>query len=158
MSTASKVLRDVIVDAFRNEEVALQAGVDYDTWASTTAPRVFIGQAGYIGARNRGRLPFVEVVVESQSFVNQTGQGGTLRSRASIRVYDTGRDHEEVANRMEAIMASGIAEVRNNRLDNYTELGDSEIDSVKPGPMGWVLDASMTFEFSYDRESHEISE
>jgi hypothetical protein len=158
MSSASQVLREWIVDACRNEEVALWAGIDGDVWASTETPRVFVGQSGYIGARNRGRLPFLEVWLENTQHVNDTGLGGTILTTARIRMHDTGRDQETVSNRMLATLTACIAEVRANRSENYTELGDSSIEDIQPGPFGWSLDAKMDFQHSYDRADFEVHE
>ncbi len=158
MNSSASVLRDTIIDALREESVALAACVDYDIWSDCDTPRVFMGYAGFLGSRNRGRLPFFEVMTHSQNFINETGEGGTVKTSVMIRLHDTGRDHETVSNRMDAIMASGIAEIRANHLNNYTQLGDSVIDEIKPGPFGWMQEATLDFEHSYERDTFEVTE
>ncbi len=158
MSTSSSSLRESIIDSLRAEGVALQAMVDFDTWADSNIPRVFNGYAGFLGARNRGRCPFFEVMVSGQSFTNETSNGGTVKTTAKIKLHDTGRDIETVTNRMDATMLSGIASIRDNHTTLYTQLGDTEVGDVKPGPMGWMQEATLTFEHSYERDSHEVME
>ncbi len=158
MSTASSSIREYVIDALRAEGVAFQAGVDFDTWASAIIPRVFNGYAGFLGARNRGRCPFFEVMVSAQTFTDETGQGGTLKTIVKLKLHDTGRDIEATTDRMDATMAAGIASIRDNRTTLYTQIGDSEIADVQPGPMGWMLEATLNLEHSYDRESHEVVE
>ncbi len=158
MSTSNTTISAEIIDALRSESVALQAGVDYDTWASSSIPRVFNGYAGFLGARNRGRLPFFEVTVSSQTFTNETSQGGTIKTTAKLRLHDTGRDIESTMDRMDATMMTGIAAIRDNHTTTYLQLGDSETSDAVPGPMGWMQEATLTFEHSYERDSHEVVE
>ncbi len=158
MSTVSSAIREYVIDVLRAEGVALQAGVDFDTWASSYIPRVFNGYAGFLGARNRGRLPFFEVMVSTSSFTNETSQGGSVKTTVKLKLHDTGRDIETVTNRMDATMIAGIASIRDNHTTLYTQLGDSEVSDVQPGPMGWMMEATLTFEHSYERDSHELVE
>ncbi len=154
MTTSSSEIRRWIVDAIRDESVAVEAAVAYGTWSNEIDSRVFVGTAGFLGSRNRGRLPFFDVITSSQTFADETGQGGTIRT--TIRLHDTGRDIEATTDRMTATMTAAIASIRDNRNNNYTQLGDDTIEDLQPGPMGWKLEAAMNFQHSYDRETYEI--
>lgn len=156
MSTASSVLRDEIVEALRSAYVAIAAGVTPAVWGSATTPRVFDGAAGYIGGRNRGRCPFVEVWIGGQSFNRTTLDGGTLVSQVRVRVHATGRDHDTARDLLEAIMAAGLAAIRSTPTDRYTAQGSDEVGEIVPGPMGWQLDATVSVAHSWDRSTYEV--
>jgi hypothetical protein len=155
VSTLSSAIREWAVTAIRDESVALQADVAYEDWSSETAPRVFVGQTGYLGARNRGRLPFIEVTTQTQTFGNETGEGGTARTELRLVLHATGRDVEATIDRMHSIMIAAISAVRDNREFNYMQLGTDRIEEVQPGPMGWKLEAVLEMEHSYDRTDYE---
>ncbi len=154
VSSQAAEIRQWVVESIRDESVALAADVDYVVWASETTPRVFVGQAGFLGSRNRGRLPFFEVSIETQTFGNETGNGGTMQSRITLRLHDTGRDIEATHDRMYSVMCTAISAIRDNREYNYMQIGNDEIEPVQPGPMGWLMNASITVEHSYDRETY----
>ncbi len=155
MSTAASALREWVTAALRHESVALAAEYDADLWASETVPHVFIGKAGFLGARNRGRLPFFEIDINSQTFGDDTGEGGTLESTVAIRLHDTGRDIEATQDRMFEIMTAAISSIRDNREYNYTQIGTDAIEAIQPGPMGWMINATLTIQHSYDRDTYE---
>lgn len=155
MTTSAGEIRRWILVAVRDESVALAADVDYVTWSSETAPRVFVGQSGFIGSRNRGRLPFIEVNTESQQFTDDTGDGGTVETKVTLRLHDTGRDPEAVQDRMHEILTAAISCIRDNRQSNFTQLGNDTIDAIQPGPMGWMMSAILSLEHSFDRDTYE---
>jgi hypothetical protein len=155
VSTLASAIRSWAVTAVRDESVALQADVDYEDWASDDAPHVFVGNSGYLGARNRGRLPFMEVNTQTQTFGNETGEGGTAQTLLRLTLHATGRDVEETVDRMHSIMIAAISAIRDNREFNFMQIGTDRIEEVQPGPMGWKMEAVLELEHSYDREDYE---
>ncbi len=157
MPSSSSHLRQVVIDAIRQHEVASQAQVAAITWASETAPRVFPGRAGFIGGRNRGRLPFVEVEFIGQTFANEVEEGGTLKTKIRLIAHATGRDQQTAEELLSAIITESLVQIRDVSQDNYTRLGDDEIMTVQPGPFGWMLEAQMEVEHSFQRDDYEVT-
>ncbi len=157
MSTSASVIRDTIAFACRDGLVALAAAVDPTAWASVTVPRVFIGSAGFLAGRNRGRLPFLDIHIEKQDFQQDTQEGGTLKSTVTISCHDTGRDQDTTISRMEQILCACLSAIRDNSNDNYTFLGSNAISGLAPGPFGWRMDATVTIEHSYAQDTFEAT-
>lgn len=157
MSTAGTVLTARVFSGCRAAGVATQAGVLLATWSSTTVPRVFRGLAGYLGGRNRGRLPLIEFDIQTQRFAQETEQGGMLLSTVTLRCHVGGRDLETAGNLAEAILAAALAAIRSEAVDNYTAQGDDEIGPLQPGPLGHFRDATMRFEHTFARTSYEVT-
>jgi len=155
MSTTSSVLRDQIIDAIRMPQVASAAGIPIATWASTTTPRVFDGRVGYLGGRNRGRLPFVEVWVNNQGFLHTNMDGGTVMSEVLIRAHATGRDQNTAMDLLDEIVMTCMASIRSNPTYSYTAHGDDQLREATPGPFGWKQEAVVTVEHTYDRTTYE---
>lgn len=153
MSTSASALRAQIIAAVRGSTVATAAGLTALVWGSVTIPHVFDGsRQGFIGGRNRGRCPFVEVEVEKQQFDSSTADGGTLKSRVRLRAHVADRDGITV---LDAIIIASLAAIRATPLYGYTAVGDDEIGQAEKGPMGWQLDALVDVEHSYDRTTYE---
>lgn len=157
MGTIGTVLSTRVFAALRSAGVATQAGVAEATWASTTVSRVFRGLCGYLGGRNRGRLPFVEFDIRSQGFDHETLEGGTVTSTIRLLAHCGGRDAETAGNLLEAILAAGLAAIRSEASDNYTALGNDQIDELEQGPWGHQRSASLTIEHTFARSDYEVS-
>ena len=151
------VLSERVFSAMRSPQVADAASVSSATWSSTTVPRVFSGIAGYLGGRNRGRLPFVEFSIASQDFAHATLEGGTVTSSVIIRAHCGGRDPETATNLLRAILTAGLAAVRDEAADNYTALGDDRLGDTELGPWGHMQDASLTVEHTFARDDYEVT-
>lgn len=152
MTTSAQEIRSRIIDALRTPGVAIAAGVVPATWASTTIPRVFSGDHGFLGARNRGRCPYIEVWVEGQAFDHRSTEGGDLTTQVRLRIHAAGRISRDA---LDEIMVASLAAIRVEVSDNYTALGDDRVDEVKPGPMGWMVDAIVGLSHSWDRTTYE---
>lgn len=159
MSTSATVLRAQVIAAVRGSTVSAAAvaagatGMTALVWGSTTIPHVFDGvREGFIGGRNRGRCPFVEVQVGPQRFDSTTIDGGSLLSDVLLTAHAAERDAETLLN---AILIAALAAIRSTPLYGYTAQGDDEIGVAERGPMGWKLQAKVTVMQSFDRTTYE---
>ncbi len=157
MATASSVLSTRIFSALRTAAVATQAGVASGTWSSTSTTRVFRGIAGWLGGRNRGRLPFIEFDIESQGFTEENPQGGTINQAIRLRVHVGGQDPAVAAELAIAILAAGIAAIRSETTDNLVALGNGAIEPAQFGPWGVSRDAVLQVQQSYGRTDYEVT-
>lgn len=157
MSTAGTVLTARVFQGARVAAVAAQAGLAAGVWASTTVPHVFRGLAGYIGGRNRGRLPFIEFDIATQKFDQRTEIGGDLMTTLTMRCHVGGRDPETAGNLAEAILTAAINAIRVETVDNYTAIGSDSIGAVEQGPWGHFRDAQMQFDHTFSRTTYEES-
>lgn len=155
MSTIDTVLGTRIYAALRTAAVATAAGIAAGTWADTTISRVFKGNGPYLGARNRGRLPFMEFYLDAQPFTQEHPQGGTVVTTVKVVAHVGGRDLEAASDLAAAMLGFGMAAIRSEAVDNYTAMGDDQIGALEPGPWGHMRVASMTFEHTYDRTIYE---
>ncbi len=156
MSTASSVLSGRIATALRAAAVAVQAGVDSAAWASLSAPRVFRGLGGYLGGRNRGRLPFMEYEIETQTFSPETERGGELSQHVRLRCHVGGADPGVAGELCEAILCEALASIRSETGDNLTALGGDAIEAPALGPWGTSRDASLVVIQSFERSDYEV--
>ncbi len=157
MTTAGSVLAARVATALADDSVATQAGVAALTWASADAPRVFHGLGGYLQGRNRGRLPFVEYAITGQTFDSNASGGGTMTQTVTVRAHCGGRDLGTASDLTAAILAAGMAAIRDNTSDVYTDMGDDAVGELQPGAWGHQRDASMTFIQSFDRDTYEVT-
>lgn len=157
MANTGTVLNARVFAALRAAGVATAAGVALGIWSSTATSRVFSGIAGYLGGRNRGRLPFIEFSVSGQDFAHETLEGGTVTSSIIIRAHCGGRDPETSANLLREILTAGLVAIRSEATDNYTALGDDQLGDVQLGPWGHMQDASLTIEHTFARSDYEAS-
>lgn len=156
MSTAASILAARVLSALNSSAVAVRAGVLPATWALTTAPHVFHGLAGYLGGRNRGRLPFMEFEIESQTFEHQVTEGGELTQTIHLRAHVGGKDSGVAGELCEAMLCAAMAAIRSEAGDNLTALGNDAISAPQLGPWGISRDASLTVIQSYERSDYEV--
>ena len=157
MSTVGSILSVRIFSALRAATVAAQAGVASVTWSSTSVPRVFRGNDGATGGRNRGRLPYVEFDIVSLPYASEHAQGGTVTAVVAIKAHAGGRDLETIGNLLEGILSAGLASIRSESTDNYCAFGSDEIGPLEPGPWGSMRTAKMDIEFTFDRTDYETA-
>jgi len=156
MTSSNSVIRADVIAAVRTSAVASAAGISSGVWSSSTTPRVFSGEAGYIGGRNRGRLPFVEVAFAGQTFDNLVDTGGTMTTSVRIIAHGTGRDPQTAEELLHGILATSLAEIRDLGGDHYQRMGTDLIEAIQPGPFGWQMEAKMEIEHSYDGTNYEV--
>lgn len=153
MSTSGSELREEIIAAWRGATVATASGLAALVWGSTTIPHVFDGaRRGFIGGRNRGRCPFVEIHLVGQRFPQTTADGGTMTSVVEAVIHAADRNAETI---LDAIAVAGLAAMRSTPDHGYTSQGGDDIGDVEPGPFGWRLRCRSTIEHSYDRDTFE---
>ncbi len=156
MSTSGSVTIDEVVAALRTSGVASAAGVASGTWSSTSIPRVFIGDVGFMGGRNRGRLPFIEVFIGSQRFQGEHESGGRIETSVICRVHCGGTNQRTAIDLLYAIATASLSALRNLTDYNYTDLGENSIGEAQPSPLGWTMDTTSRLENTYDRTTYEI--
>ena len=157
-TTIGSVLSERIFSALRSSDVAAHAGVAAATWASTTTPRIFRGIAGFLGGRNRGRLPFVEFDISGIDYSHATLEGGAATTTARIVAHAGGRDPETAGNLLEAILTAGLIAIRDESADNYTALGSDAIGPLTLGPWGHQRETTITVVHSYGRSDYEVGQ
>lgn len=157
MSTSASKLR---LEAL----AALRGSADLATLCGnlTTPQRVFDGQTSMCGGRNRGRLPLLEVFVESQVFTKETTKGGTMMSRITVRAHCAGRDQATAQDLLSGMLAASLNAIRNavdsvNSRTGYFTDGDDAIGDVSKSPFAWFQDATLTVTHTYDRSTYELT-
>jgi hypothetical protein len=141
-----------LLGAFRASAVAAEAGVLPAAWASTTSPRVYPGDRGWIGGRHRGRLPLVEIFQEGDDWERLTNIGGTVTHRWRVRVYVRNVDVSEAESRARAIMSVGLATLRSI---SYWYVGEEAMEKLEAHPLGHVFEAVIETQHTACRETFE---
>ncbi len=152
MTTAAQVLGERVAQACTDASAAEAAGIAAVTWSSL---HVFRGFGGFIGGRNRGRLPFVEWQVQGQGFAPESTQGGTCTMTVALRVHVGGANLAAAEDLSEEILAAILTVLRDESADNLYALGDDQISAMQPGPWGHVRESASTVEVSFGRDSFE---
>lgn len=149
MATSNEI-RTRLAELLANGDIGAAAGVSAANWDSATRPRVFDGDYGVIGGRNRGRLPFVEYFVASQPF---SGAGdGTVQTTIRLVVNVGGYDRSAARTTAESMLMTAFAVIR---ADHYFEMGSESVDAFDVSP-GWHrLVGSLTVVHSFDRATYE---
>ena len=144
-------LRVAAVAACNSDAVATAAGFSPAVWTDTAAPHVFSGIAkGWIGGRNRGRLPFLEVAVVSDAGNPVvTEQGGDLTQTLVVRCHCAGglmaADSQSIL-----ILSACLDEIRSSPTQ-LPELGPCAMGELRQGPWGHQRDATLTVYQTYYR-------
>jgi hypothetical protein len=157
MATPGTVLSTRVYAALRDATVATAAGINSALWAATDYPHIFRGLVGYMGGRNRGRLPFVEWDIVAQNFTQENTAGGTLIQTLTIRCHVGGKSLETAGNLCEAVLLAALVALRSEATDNLLLYGDDQLGELQPGPWGQMRDLSMTVEQSFSRSAYEVS-
>lgn len=161
MSTWSEIqLR--LLEACRSVNVAAVASVATSIWADTdeTIGHVFAGRRGYVGGRNRGRLPFIEVFKsgnqEFRAEARTDGDlGGTVVTNWTIRVHHKGLTPDTAELALDSIIPEILLNVRDTSSDNYMDLGDEAVSEIYSSPIGFYKDITGFVEHTYERETYE---
>lgn len=155
-TTAGSVLRDAAVAACQGPTVAAAAGLSAGVWADVNAPHVFGGVGGFIGGRNRGRLPFVEVAVVGQTFTPVTSEmDGDLEQTLVIRCHVGGKTIEDAEDSSELILSTCLVAIR-NLGSGLAILGSDRINGLEQGPWGHVREATLTVQQNFHRDTYEV--
>lgn len=158
MSSPSSVLGQHVADALISGSVAAAADVAALTWASATTPRIFRGIAGYMGGRNRGRLPFIEYSVGVNALDQVAIEGGTIVQTLQLRVHCGTASQGDAEDLTAAILLAAIAAIRDASGPdaNLAAIGNEQMDALVPGPWGLMRDATLTVEQTYNRSTYEV--
>lgn len=134
-------IRDRMATACRAASVASAAGVAEAAWSSTTVPHVFIGLGAFVGQRNRGRCPFIEIEAEQAESDHGKPGGGSGAWEASVLVSVALRDEEQARDQAESIAQAAWSAI----------LDLDDVPAITPGgtnwertPIGWRLTQPLT--------------
>jgi hypothetical protein len=118
---------------------------------------VFGGNGGFIGGRNRGRLPFVEVAVIDQTFTPVTAEmDGDLEQTLSIRCHVGGAIIEDAEDLSELILSACLVAIR-GISSGLTTVGSDRISGIQQGPWGHVREATLTVMQNFHRDTYEVT-
>lgn len=161
MSTWSNI-QSVLLESCRAANVAAVVSVATPIWSSTdeTIGHVFAGRRGYVGGRNRGRLPFIEVFKSgSQEFRAEARSeeelGGTVVTNWTIRVHHKGITPDVAELAIDSIIPEVLLNVRDTSTDNYMDLGDELVTEILSTPIGFYKDIAGSVEHTYERTTYE---
>jgi hypothetical protein len=157
MASTSSVLQTRCLTACRAATVAAAAGVLAATWAAVDVLRVFAGLGGFLGGRNRGRLPFLEVSVGESAIDASAPEGGEGRTTVRLRVHVGGVDLGTAENLSHAILAAALASLRSETADNLCAWGSDRIGALEPGPWGCQRDAEAEVIQTWQRADYEVT-
>lgn len=140
-----------IETAAKSALVASAAGVSSSNWA---VYHVFYGESSYIGARNRGRLPFIEIKRQANTFTHEAepNYGGTneLSYRVEIHVGQASRkDMASAEDWGYAIATVFIKELRNQ---SSFWSGNHTIQPIEESPFGHSIAIDITAELTGDED------
>ena len=157
MSSTESVLATRALSACRGSSVADAAGVAALTWADEDTPRVFRGLGGYLGGRNRGRLPFLEVSVGGSDIGQTSNDGGEGMTTIHLRAHCGGADLGTAEDLTAGMLSAAIAAIRSETTDNLAAVGSDQIDALEPGPWGCQRDARVMVVQSWARDDYEVA-
>ena len=144
MSQFTDVMTD-IQSACSSLTVAMSAGFAEADWADL---HVFMDGTGLIGGRNRGRLPFVEVIPGTNNFDWLASNYSTTDTfNVTIKVWVGGKDRY-----IASAFAQDICRVILSQFNNYPRLIDKQV-SFEPltiGPLGYSSNINLTINLSND--------
>lgn len=162
-AATSEVLHTVAMDAARNSAIADLAGITPAMWASATGDgHVFDSRSGWVGGRNRGRLPFVEVDTEPTQYDLVAVDGGQSTTTVRWYIHVGGQDQRTAQNLAEVLAAGILATFRNSDFidinGNYARYGDDLPNTWETTPLGHMLTVTSVVEHSWCRSDYELDD
>jgi hypothetical protein len=151
-----KILKDRLPEHIRKPEIANVAGISDQKWASY---HVFdAASSSFIGGKNRGRLPFVEVIRVDQPYDQKDAGGGWMDTEMQIVInvgdrFGNGEEStvEELAH---SIAENILQEVRNDHyFEKPANTQQDKIGQLTGGPYGFQLILSMTIRHTYNKNN-----
>ncbi len=140
-----------LLTALRATAVANALGVNTTAWASTTSPRVMVGQKdGYVAGLHRGRLPAVEVWPIDEDWTRESANGGTVITQWGIRVHHNGPTPALAEEACRLGLYSCFAQVRGDASSNGLSIGAKEhVPALVQTPLGFALESEIAFAHSF---------
>ncbi len=152
---ATTAIETRIASALNTTAVASAAGFTLAAW--TTPSHVFNGCGlGLIGARNRGRMPYINYGSNLVDFQQTTVEGGTLRAQATLEVIVGGVTYNTSNTLAQLIMSVAFSQIRSEASDNYMALGDDHMGQLEVMPWGHRLTGTIDVEYTYDRATYQV--
>lgn len=156
MPTIPSLIRIDVVTACRDPAVAAAAGLGASAWADTTVPHVFDALQGYMGGRNRGRLPFLEVAVGEMNFDTHNTEGGTVESTVTVRCHVGAKDQVTAMDQTAAILLTCLQRIRDKNSVTYLTDGGETLDALVAGPWGLMRDLRFTIRHVFERPTFGV--
>lgn len=154
MATFPALIRADLVTACRDATVAAKAGFITADWSSTTIPHVFEGTQGYIGGRNRGRLPFLEVACADLGYEARAVDGGVTETNCVIRCHVGARDQSVADDLATAILIACLVKIRDITSTTYLYDGGQNLTAIEAGPWGLQKDLRITVRHTYSSSNY----
>jgi hypothetical protein len=136
--------------------VAAVTGLSSVVWGDITVSHIFHGFSSLIGARNRGRLPFIEYDV-TDSFTLENREGGTVMQSIRLLVHVSGSAPDSIEKSSMLIALAAISSIRSEATDNLTAAGAGDtIGEFVQTPYGGYRKVTMQVEQTFDRSSYGV--
>lgn len=129
--------------------VATAAGIDNPEWADI---HVFRSGFGLVGGRNRGRMPFVEIIPGSTTFDYQqggAGHGGMENANIILKLWSNKRELWEAESQLQTI---GRTILKNFGANYYLHDRQDNIGQVTSGPIGSYIEITVTVTTNYNED------
>jgi hypothetical protein len=137
---------DQLVTVCSDSTVATAAGIDSSSWSS----HVFVGTGAFIGARNRGNIPFIDIFRTGSSHVTEMtdtdGYGGTSNHTIQLNIWVPASDRRN--ERTSEELAWSILNAINTKMKASTQIRVVDFDTAitDNSPFARVLQVVMTIE------------
>lgn len=132
--------------------VATAAEVEPMEWADL---HVFKAGTGLVGGKNRGRLPFIELISDTSDYdyiVGGGDHGGRETARLVIRIWVGGTDRFAAETKANKIANTVLKSFKNHLfLNNRTE----DKSKMTIGPIGYYMDLTISVTTVFNRDYGE---
>lgn len=158
--TTWSIIEDRLVQACRDASVAAVACISPAIWASCdlSIGHVFTGLRGYIGARNRGRLPFIEIFRSAPtSFENtsiSSNHEGFEITQFTIRIHVSGLKPNQAELDLQKLARQCLIKIRSNTSDHYLQYGDEIMRDIISSPIGYYGDIEGNVKHTFSRDNY----
>lgn len=150
-SSPATILRDAIRTAVQGATVATAAGIASATWAAAvnSGGHVFDGEGGFVGSRNRGRLPFIELWVQSSGEDQLSYEAGVSDNTIMIRAHIGGVDQSQADLDAGEILFACVRAIRSMAGDRG-RIGSTTYSQTNLGPWGTQREVSLTIQLAIE--------
>jgi hypothetical protein len=152
----SSTLDALIVAALKSDAVATSAGKSNPDWSNL---RVFSWIGGYIGGKNRGRLPFIEYGRNTSDYLRQQvgategTQGGTVTTNWSfiVHVGKTSRKAEDTNEDLAyKIAETAMSKIRTNEIN--CRVGNEQFSELTTSSFSFAVRVDFTIENTWSED------
>jgi hypothetical protein len=152
------VLQAEIIAALQASQVFADAiGVSLDALSDPSRPRIFNEIVdSFSGARNRGRLPFVEVNVETPNVEHIADDAQTLTLVATIRCHVGGRNKSDAASTTQHACLAALAACR-SMTNRAAALGNDSTSDIQAKAWSFYRSATLVVYQTISRTDYDLT-